>query len=212
MKFEIHPNPQSIEYESTVLSSLKHFESLRIPIHNRWKRDPKIVIQSFLKRIILEQSGKIWPEIKRIDDFSEWPKRLRSTLSGAQFGNDVSGKKFIILPIFIHSNGTEKVLLALQTLYNQRFIDYVILFVVGKELKRITDGIMSSELTQESMDCYRAVFTMPLLLVEIEAVDFFDMRTYRHDKQFWETYLKDSKTFQKMLTEHPIIKREIGLG
>ena len=190
---------------------ISSFENIKIPIHEMWKEPPKIVIQALLRQAITHSMISKYSDSKWTTDVHQLPNRIKSTLKQSLIGHDRNNSSFIMLPSFVHVNGTEKILLALQSMYAQHRIDYAVLFVCGRELKGITDGIIYSEKICETIESYRGIFTLPLYIVEIFPDDFFNMITYRHNKDFWTPYLANQDKFNQLLVDHPALVRSLGL-
>ena len=190
---------------------ISSFETIQIPIHEMWKRPPKIVIQALLRQVITHSMISRYSDSKWTIDMHQLTPRVNSTLKQSLIGYDRDNSSFIMLPSFVHSNGTEKVLLALQSMYAQHKIDYAVMFVCGREMKRITDGIISSVGICETIESFRGIFTLPLYVVEILPDDFFSIPTYRHDPDFWKPYLANQHTFNQLLSEHPALVRSLGI-
>lgn len=192
-------------------SFLDNFYNVKIPTHNAWKRKNLIVIQELLNlqlQYVCKHSGlsEIPETIK-----GSLPKRVLKTLDNALFGFDDQQKRFLAIANFGHSNGCEKLLSALHLLHIQNQIDYVILFCASPELKSITDGIISTKDVEICMTQYRNLFSQPTFVISINPLEYFDLRSYRDDKIFWKQYTKSLETFENLITEHPSIKRSIGI-
>jgi hypothetical protein len=190
---------------------ISSFENIKIPIHKMWKRPPKIVIQALLRQAIMHSMISKYSDSKWTTDAHQLPKRQNSTLKESLTGEDRNNSPFIMLPSFVHESGTEKILVALQSMYAQHRIDYAVLFVCGEELKGITDGIIFTEKISETIESYRGIFTLPLYIVEILPADFFDLQTYRHDPKFWRPYTNTQNKFNQLLVDHPALVRSLGL-
>jgi hypothetical protein len=211
MKMKIICATPSAQENAAIDSFVSKFESIKIPKHDMWKQPPKAVIQALLRQIITHNMKLNYPDTDLTTTLYKLAPRLHSTLSDSLIGKDMNSSSFIMIASFVHSNGMEKVLLALQSMYAQHKIDYAVMFVCGKELKRITDGIISSNGICETIDSFRGIFTLPLYLIEIQPADFFDIRNYRHDKKFWKPFLTNQQTFNQLLSNHPGLVRSFGL-
>ena len=211
MKFDIIQYfTGNLENNSTD-SFLSNFHNLKIPKHNAWKRRQKVVIQELLNlqlQYVCRNSG-----LSNIPETIEktLPKRVVKTLDRAQFGYDEHGKRFVAIANFNHSNGCEKLLSSLHLLHMQNHVDYVVIFCASPELKSITDGIMSTNDIAICMTEYRNLFSQPTFVVSIKPLDFFDLRSYRDDKDWWKQYTKSTDTFEELITEHPSTKQSLGI-
>jgi len=211
MKMKIICATPSTQESIAVNSFVSKFDSINVPKHDMWKQHPKVVIQALLRQIITHNTMLNYPDAELTTSTHELTPRIHSTLKESLLGTDMNSSTFIMIPSFGHSNGTEKVLLALQTMYAEHKIDYAVMFICDAGLRRITDGLIYSTKVRECIDSFRGIFTLPLYLVEIQPTDFFDMRAYRHDPNFWKPFLTNQQTFNDLLSKHPGLIRSFGL-
>ena len=139
-------------------------------------------------------------------------KRVKTGINTlyARFGEDANGRRFVVIPCFIHSNGAERILVFTKMLFLREIVDYIILWAPSDSLASITDGIVKESIFRECLSEYRGEFPQPVFVIEILEQDFFDLKQYRVDKQFWKDAIKNEQTFSDFLKNEPGVRRHLG--
>ena len=96
-------------------------------------------------------------------------------------------------------------------LFLREIVDYIILWAPSDSLAKITDGIVKESIFRVCLTEYRGEFPQPVFLIEILEQDFFDLKQYRVDTEFWKKAIKNEQTFNHFLKTEPGVRRHLGL-
>ena len=212
MKFRIHKYNNTQNFSSEVEGITTEFESLMIPTHDKWKRGKKNVIQQVLVQMLTNRANEIGLNDGSLNQTDKLSKRVKTGINSlfARFGKDAKGRRFVVIPCFIHSSGAERILVFTKMLFLREIVDYIILWAPSDSLASITDGIVKESIFRECLSEYRGEFPQPVFVIEILEQDFFNLKQYRADKQFWKDAIKNEQTFSDFLKNEPGVRRHLG--
>jgi len=213
MKFTIHEYNNTQKFSSEIESIVSNFQSLVLPTHDGWKEGKKIVIQQLLIQMLTNRANEMGLSDGSLNQTEKLSKRVKKGINTlyARFGEDAHGRRFVLIPCFIHSNGAERILVFTKMLFLREIVDYIILWAPSDSLAKITDGIVKESIFRECLSEYKGEFPQPVFLIEILEQDFFDLKQYRVDTQFWKKAIKNEQTFSDFLKNEPGIRRHLGL-
>ena len=213
MKFTIHEFNNTQNFSSEVENLTSNFQSLLVPTHDSWKEGKKTVIQQFLIQMLTSRANEIGLSDGSLNQTEKLSKRVKKGINTlyARFGEDANDRRFVLIPCFIHSSGAERILVFTKMLFLREIVDYIILWAPSDSLASITDGIVKESIFRECLSEYRGEFPQPVFLIEILDQDFFDLKQYRVDTQFWKKAIKNEQTFNHFLKTEPGVRRHLGL-